>query len=57
MFCQILEVAEVPLAVETGRYTKPKIPLNERTCIYCTDNCVEDEKHVILGCDFYADLI
>lgn len=46
----------LPLAVETGRYTKPKIPLNERTCIYCTDNCVEDEKHFLLGCDFYADL-
>ncbi|CAC5389157.1 unnamed protein product [Mytilus coruscus] len=46
----------LPLAVETGRHTKPKIPLNERSCIYCTENCVEDEKHFLLGCDFYADL-
>lgn len=46
----------LPLAVETGRYTKPKVPLINRRCIYCTDNCIEDEKHFLLKCDFYSDL-
>ncbi len=24
------------LRIETGRYTRPKIPVNQRMCIYCT---------------------
>ena len=35
----------LPLAVETGRYTRPKIPLNERKCIFCNNNSFEDEIH------------
>ena len=35
----------LPLAVETGRYARPKIPLEDRKCKYCKSNCVEDETH------------
>ena len=38
------------------RYTRPKIPLNERKCIFCNKNSVEDEIHFLLDCDFYSDL-
>lgn len=45
-----------PLQIETGRFTKPKVPLNNRICKLCTDNVVEDEMHFLLCCDFYSDL-
>ena len=46
----------LPLAIETGRYTKPKTLLNDRKCKYCTVDCVEDEKHFLMHCEFYSDL-
>jgi hypothetical protein len=53
----ILEVADKPFAVETGRYNKPKMSLNERKCVFCKENFVEDEIHFLLDCDFYSDLL
>ena len=41
----------LPLAVETGRYTRPTISLNERKCIFLNKNYVEDEIHFLLDCD------
>ena len=46
----------LPLAIESGTYTKPKTPLNERLCIYCTNNVIEDETHFLIKCDFYDDI-
>ncbi len=47
-----LEVA--PIRLETGRYER--LPVDQRLCIFCTDNAVEDELHVILKCSFYEDI-
>ena len=45
------------LHIETGRYNKPnKLPINARTCYFCSSNQVEDEKHFILDCSFYEAL-
>ncbi len=41
------------LEIETGRYTKPRIPENERTCIYCTAHAIEIKSHFLLECDLY----
>ena len=46
----------LPLNIETGRYAKPKVPLLERTCKLCSNNCIEDEMHFLMSCDFYSDL-
>ena len=46
----------LPLAIETGRWTKPKTPLNERKCKFCDRNVAEDEIHFLLDCNFYSDL-
>ena len=40
----------LPLALETGRYRIPKVPLNQRTCKICNQNCIEDEFHFIIEC-------
>ena len=36
------------LAIETGRYTRPPLPPEERVCQVC--NVTEDEKHFLLQC-------
>jgi hypothetical protein len=41
------------LAIETGRYTRPKTPLNERICLHCQNKPIEDEVHFLLQCPLY----
>ena len=42
------------LLIETGRYRKPKpIPVDERKCIFCNMNAIEDEIHFLFYCEFY----
>ena len=40
------------LKIETGRYTTPKTPHNDRTCSVCPTK-IEDEWHVIFDCPLY----
>lgn len=42
------------LSIERGRHNN--IPKNERTCILCNQNAVENEYHFLLTCPFYRDL-
>ena len=46
----------IPLAVETGRYTKPKTSHAERLCKFCDSAVVEDELHFLIDCEFYSDI-
>lgn len=46
----------LPLAVEIGRFSKPKIPLHERLCEFCDRSEVEDELHFLIKCPFYNDI-
>ena len=39
------------LRVETGRYTLPPTPLEERLCPSC--NVIEDEQHFLIDCSIY----
>ena len=34
---------------------RPKIPVDQRTCIHCNDT-VEDELHFLIDCPFYDDI-
>ncbi len=43
----------VALSIETGRYTG--VAEENRTCFNCNDE-VENEEHVLINCDLYADL-
>ncbi len=42
------------LRVETGRYCKE--PLDQRICIFCDKNCIENEYHFLLFCIMYCDI-
>ena len=46
----------LPLAVETGRYSRPPILLNERLCKFCNTNSVENEIHFLMLCPLYSDI-
>ena len=41
------------LAIETGRYTRPKTERQSRFCKHCTMGVVEDESHFAFECPYY----
>ena len=42
----------LPLQLEIGRYRG--IPIDERLCMFCTNNEIEDEFHLIMICASYV---
>ena len=53
----------LPLRLETGRFQNirdsvsgnyRKLKVEERICLICDDNCVEDEIHFVCSCDAYC---
>ena len=50
-----IRISAHQLAIETGRYMKPPLPVPERFGKNCK-NKVEDEKHFILYCPLYKNL-
>lgn len=51
-----LRISNHCLAIETGRYTRPSIPLENRLCGHCSNNEVESEQHMLLHCPLYSHL-
>ena len=49
-----LRLSDHKLKVEVGRYTKPKTPLEDRTCTFCLSS-VEDEYHFLITCPMYKE--
>ena len=45
-----------PLAVELGRYRRPVIPLEQRTCRVCNNGQIENEEHFLIQCCKYNDI-
>jgi len=43
------------LAIETGRYTKPKTQIQDRLCIHCNHKEIETEQHFLLACPLYNE--
>lgn len=43
----------LPLRLETGRYRNEKV--NDRICMLCNRNEIEDEKHFIFQCPLYTE--
>ena len=50
----MLRCGNLPLHIETGRFARPKLPVEQRTCFHCIDS-VEDELHFLIDCPFYDD--
>ena len=43
-----LRISAHTLAIETGRYTQPKTPLEQRKCSLCDTGSIENEEHVVM---------
>ena len=52
-----LRSCSLPLAVETGRYTKQKTPLTDRLCKFCESSAIENEPRFLLECELYTDIM
>ena len=46
----------LPIAIETGRYSRPPTAVYDRLCDLCDMGVVENEKHFLLDCPLYSDL-
>ena len=46
------------LRIQRGKYENKgaSIPAEERLCLVCKRNCIEDEKHFLIGCTEYDSL-
>ena len=46
------------LRIQTGKYENKgaSIPVEERTCLICKRNCIEDERHFLMYCQEYDDI-
>ena len=44
----------LPLRIETGRFRRE--PVDNRICIFCNQNAIENEVHFLLHCSLYNDL-
>ena len=49
-----LRCGSAPLNIETGRFSN--IPLDQRYCILCDSQAIENEIHFTIECPFYDDL-
>ena len=50
-----LRTSSHTLKTETGRYTRPKTPPEDRICPHCNSHAVEDEQHFLIKCSLYAE--
>ena len=50
-----IRISAHSLVIETGRYTKPVTPSDQRTCKYCK-HLVEDEIHFLFQCPQYSSI-
>ena len=50
-----LRTSSHTLKIETGRYTRPKTPPEDRICPHCNSHAVEDEQHFLIKCSLYAE--
>ncbi len=48
-----LRLGILPLRIETGRYAN--LAVDERTCLICETNSVENEEHFLFDCNYYLD--
>ena len=51
-----LRISAHNLAIERGRYTYPKTPVEKRLCKVCNTNEVENEQHFLLHCPLYKEM-
>jgi len=46
----LLRVSSHSLRIQTGRYGNDRLPRNDRICVYCDLNDIDDELNLLLKC-------
>jgi hypothetical protein len=54
-FCR-LRLSSLPLRIQTGRYSRNRIPREERSCLICNSSDIEDEYHFVCICHCYNNI-
>ena len=52
----LFRTGALPLAIETGRYSRPQVHLNDRLGKLCDNSVVEDEQHFMMTCPLYSHI-
>ena len=55
-FITRMNISAHELRIQTGRFGQNRLPRNERYCLCCKNNDVEDEYHFILKCPCFLDI-
>jgi hypothetical protein len=50
-----LRISSHQLAIERSRYSKSYIPREQRICVLCKNQAVEDENHFLMECNAYNE--
>ena len=50
-----LRTSSHTLEIEVGRYNRPKVDRELRTCKLCKSGLVEDERHFLLNCSYFKE--
>ena len=50
-----LRLGVLALRIETGRYEYPKLPEEQRSCLICGQDTVENEIHFLIYCPVYNE--
>ena len=51
-----LRLSVLPLRIQTGRYNRNNIPRNQRYCLCCQQDDLEDEFHFVCICPCFLEL-
>ena len=52
----ILRLSNLPMRIETGCYERPRLEEEDRLCLTCGNEMVENEYHVLFVCSEYEEL-
>ena len=56
-FIAKIRLSALPIKIETGRYERPKLAINERLCPSCDDGLsIENEEHFVFKCAKYSKI-
>ena len=56
MYLAKLRLSAHSLHIQTGRYARNRVPRNERRCLFCDNNDIEDEFHFVVKCSCFSSL-
>ena len=51
-----IRLGSLGIRIESGRYSRPRLEVNQRLCEVCNENFIENEFHFVYSCSKYKAL-